>query len=326
MPSKEFIAFQSNVPTAPPMPGGPAAPDMQGGPNAYPGANGGMPPSANPNAPGPDMMGGMGVPMMPPDYVPPEPEIPEGVTGEKVTMNGVLGLHITKPGVREKCAMMYIHGGGYTIGSAMTAGPLLKLFAEKAGLEGYSVEYGLAPYHPFPEGIEDCVNFYMGLKEAGYEKIIVGGESAGAGLTLAVALALRDRGLPLPTALWCSSPIDDIVLTRQEVYKKDFLSDSSEKILNVYAPGQDGKDPLMSPIYGDFTGLPPMIIQTGGGESLAAGGVRLAEKAARANVEVILHFGQDMPHTFAMDYEHYPEAAFAMDEIIRFVVARLDIL
>lgn len=314
MPSKEFLAFQCNVPTAPPAPNAP----QQGGPNAYPGASDDMPPM--PGGPG-----DMGVPMMPPDYVPPEPVIPEGVTGGKVTVGGVQGLHITCPGVREKCAMLYIHGGGFTIGSAMTAAPLLKLFAEKAGLEGYSVEYGLAPYHPFPEGVEDCINFYKGLLEAGYEKIIIGGESAGAELTLAVALALKDRGLPLPTALWCSSPLDDILLNRQELYSVDFLCASSDKIMEVYAPGADSKDPLLSPIYGDFTGMPPMIIQTGGGESLAAGGVRLAEKAARANVEVVLHFGQDMPHTFAMDYEHYPEAAFAMDEIIRFIVFRLEL-
>ncbi len=273
---------------------------LQGGPNAYPGAE-------------------LGLPMMPPDYVPPEPVIPEGCTGGKVTVGGVLGLHITMPGLREKCALLYLHGGGFTIGSAMTGGPLLKLFAQKVGLEGYAVEYGLAPYHPFPEAVEDCVAFYQGLLDMGYEKIIMGGESAGAGLTLSVTLALKERKLPLPVALWCSSPVEDLSPAGQNTYMKDFLLDSTEKLLQAYAPGVDPKHPLLSPIYGDFAGMPPMILQAGGGESLAAGTVRLAEKAARANCEVVLHVGKDMPHTFAMDYECYPEAADAMEEILTFV-------
>ncbi len=238
-------------------------------------------------------------------------------------MGAVSGMHLTMPGLRERAALLYLHGGGFTIGSAMTAGPLLKLFAEQCQLEGYAVEYGLAPKHPFPEGVMDCVHFYEGLLDMGYDTIVVGGESAGAGLTLSLALALKERGLPLPAALWCSSPVDDINILAHEVYKKDFLCASGEQMLAVYAPNADPKDPLLAPFYGDFTGLPPMILQCGGGESLAAGCVRLAEKAARAGCEVVLHFGQEMPHTYAMDYAHYPEAAFAMDEIHRFINFRL---
>lgn len=309
MASKEFLAFQSNIPTAPPTgdnpsfnPGGP----VQGGPNNYPGAD-------------------LGVPMFPKDYVAPEPELPEGTTGGKVTVNGVPGLHLTMPGVREKCAFLYLHGGGFTIGSAMTGGPLLKLFAKRLGLEGYGVEYRLAPWHPFPAGVEDCVKFYEGLLDMGYEHIVVGGESAGAALTLSVALAAKARGLKLPAVLWCSSPVDDVEWYRKELYTHDFLSESSDKVQKAYAPDADPKDPLLSPIYGDFAGFPPMVIQTGGGESLSAGAVRLAAKAARANVEVLFHFGQDMPHTFAMDYNYYPEAKMAMEEILTFIQGRLEI-
>lgn len=309
MASKEFLAFRNNIPTAPPTgenpsfnPGGP----VQGGPNSYPGAD-------------------LGVPMFPEDYVAPVPELPEGTTGGKVMVNGVPGLHLTMPGVREKCAFLYLHGGGFTIGSAMTGGPLLKLFAGRLGLEGYGVEYRLAPWHPFPAGVEDCVKFYEGLLDMGYEHIVVGGESAGAALTLSVALAAKAGGLKMPAALWCSSPVDDIEWYKKELYTQDFLSNSSDKVQKVYAPGADPKDPLLSPIYGDFAGLPPMVIQTGGGESLSAGAVRLAVKAAQANVEVLFHFGQDMPHTFAMDYNFYPEAKMAMEEILTFIEKRLEI-
>lgn len=310
MPSKEFIAFQCNVPTAPPTgdgpgfnPGGP----VQGGPNNYPGAD-------------------LGVPMMPKDHVTPPPaKMPEGTSGGEVFVNGVRGLHLTASGLREKCAFLYLHGGGFTIGSAMTAGPLMKLFAEKCGLEGYAVEYRLAPWYPYPAGVNDCVEFYKGLLDMGYEKIVVGGESAGASLTLSVALAAKAQGLKMPAVLWCSSPVDDMCWVEQELYSHDFLSDSGTKIVAAYCPDADLKDPLLSPIHGDFAGMPPMVIQTGGGESLAAGAVRLAQKAAKANVELLFHFGQDMPHTFAMDYQHYPEAAMAMDEILTFINKRLDI-
>jgi acetyl esterase/lipase len=232
---------------------------------------------------------------------------------------------VTQDGVREKCALLYLHGGGFTIGSAMTSAPLLKLFADKCGLEGYGVEYRLAPWHPFPAGLQDCVDFYKGLLDMGYEHIVVGGESAGASLTLALALSLKDQGLRLPEVLWCSSPVDDMEWFQKELYTRDFLAESSEKVLAAYAPNTDPKDPLLSPIYGDFTGLPPMVIQTGGGESLSAGGLRLATKAAKANVEVQLHFGASMPRTFAMDYQHYPEAAMAMEEILTFINGRLAI-
>lgn len=310
MPSKEFLAFQDQIPTAPPTgdnagfnPGGP----VQGGPNSYPGGD------------------DLGVPFLPKDYEAPMPELPEGTTGGVITVNGVKGLHLTQPGVREKCAMLYLHGGGFTIGSAMTSGPLLKLFADKCGLEGYGVEYRLAPWHKFPASVDDCVAFYEGLLDMGYEKIVVGGESAGAGLTLSLTFALKEKGLPLPAVLWCSSPPDDILWHDKERYRDDFLSASGDGLKRAYAPDADPRDPRLSPIYGDFSNMPPMMIQTGGGESLSAGCVRLAVKACAANNDVVLHFGKDMPHTFAMDYRYYPEAAYAMEEIISFINHRLSI-
>lgn len=321
MPTKAYEHFkQFGTPNGPGVPdalknGGPMPPmpPAQGGPNAYPGPTGGMPGPGN-------------LPMVPPDYQPPEPEIPDGVMGGKISIGGVDGLKITVNEAPSKNAMLYIHGGGFTIGSGMTAGSLLKMFSEKTGLDCYAVEYGLAPYHTFPEPVEQCQQFYLGLKEMGYENIVVGGESAGAALSLGVTFQLRNCGDPQPAALWLSSPLDDLVMSRTETYMQDMFSACGDAIVEVYAPGCDTTDPRISPIYGDYTDFPPMIIQVGGGESLAAGGVRIAAKAARCNSEVILHFGKDMPHTFAMDYEHYPEAAFAMEEIIAFIKSRLDMI
>lgn len=296
MPSKAFLAYQQR------------GPELDG---------------AMENMPRPQP--GAGVPTMPEGWEPPEPVIPEGFTGGKVTVGGVLGAHLTRPGLREKCAMMHIHGGGFTIGSAMMCTDLLEHFAKACDLEGYSVEYRLAPKHKFPAAVDDCVAFYKGLLDMGYERIVVGGESAGAGLTLSLTVALKQQGLPLPAALWCSSPIDDIRYGKRETYMGDMFTDMCERIRQAYAPDADPEDPVLSPAYADFTGFPPMIVQTGGAESLSACAVRIAAKAAAADVELRFHYAKDMPHTFAMDFGCYPEADNAMAEITRFINDTLDV-
>lgn len=311
MASKAFLEYQNMVPAGPPTGDGPEGTFNPGGPIGGPG----IPPE----------FAALGVPMLPPDFVPPEPVIPQGYTGGKVTVGGVSGLHVTGEKSREGCCHMYIHGGGFTIGSAMTAGETLAYFHEKTGLPGYAVEYRLAPYHKFPAAVDDCVSFYKGLLEMGYEKIVVGGESAGAGLTLSLTHALKMEGLPLPAALWCSSPVDDMCYDQRELYKTDMFVDCCESIRKAYAGDADLTDPRLSPICGDFEGFPPMFVQAGGGESLAAGAIRIVEKAAKANCEVLLHFGKDMPHTFAMDHKMYPEAKNAMAEFITFINNTLDL-
>ena len=294
MPSKEFLAFSAQRMMGPPP--------CEVSPDALP-----------------EEFARLGIPMVGPDYMPPEPEIPQGYTGGKVTVGGVDGLHITRPGARQGVAHMHIHGGGYTIGSAMTNGELLAEFLEGTGLEGYSVEYGLAPWHPYPQGLNDCLNFYKGLLDMGYEKIVVGGESAGGGLTLSLVHALKEQGLPLPAAIWCSSPAVDLCFDQKELFLRDMMLSTSEGIRQAYAPGADLEDPKVSPAFGDFTGFPTMYIQAGGGECLSASIVRMAAAAMKANNEVYFHFGQDMPHTFALDYKSYPEARHAMDDLIAFI-------
>ncbi len=304
MPSKEFLDFQSQIPTMPPigdLPGGPIQENI------------------------PPEFASLGVPILPPDYTSPEPVIPSDFFGGKTEVNGVPGLHVMRGDVRAGCAHLYIHGGGFTIGSAMTSGEFLAYFLEKTGLEGYAVEYRLALYHPFPAAITDCLEFYQGLLNMGYDRIVVGGESAGASLTLGLVHALKMENLPLPAAIWCSSPVDDISYGERETYKTDMFTECSEGVRKAYAPDGDLKDPRISPIYGDFSGFPPMFIQAGGAESLVAGTVRLVTAAAKADNEVLLHIGKGMPHTFAMDYQHYPEANNAMNEFTTFINNILDV-
>ena len=289
--SKAFLEYQDKIPTAPPP---------------QPGEGGGFGGPAGPGGPGgPDM--------------PPAKPLPEGCGEEKVIIGGVPGLHLTGDRCREKACFLYIHGGGFTLGSGMTAGPLLAHFYCATGLEGYSVDYSLAPVHKFPTAVNECVAFYRGLLEKGYDRIVVGGESAGAGLTLSLVHALKAEKLPLPTCIWASSPVDHIRFDQQELFRQDMFTASNAQIIEAYVGDADINDPRLSPICGDFGDFPPAFIQAGSGESLAAGALRIVDKLVRAGNEVHFTFGKGMPHTFAMDYELYPEAENAMNEILAFV-------
>ena len=309
--SKAFLDYRKNIPTAPP-----ASMDGPGMPGSGPAPAG---------APIPAEYAHLKVPMMPPDYQSPEPEIPAGYEGGRVELGGVAGMRLTRPGVREKAAFLYIHGGGFTLGSGMTAGPLLAHILEKTGLEGWSVDYSIAPYAKFPVQIHEITAFYRGLLEAGYERIVVGGESAGAGLTLSLVMALKMEDLPLPAAIWASSPVDNIRFDQEELFQRDMFTESNGDMLEAYVGQADPKDPRISPIYGDFSDFPPAFIQAGSGESLAAGALRIVDKLVRAGNEVHFTFGKGMPHTFAMDYAIYPEAENAMNEILTFINNTLDL-
>ena len=309
--SKAFLAYRENIPTAPPT-------SMDG-----PGIPGAGPAPAG--APIPPEFAHLKVPMMPPDYRSPDPEIPAGFQGGKITLNGVPGMTLTRSGVRENAAFLYIHGGGFTLGSGMTAAPLLAHVLEKTGLPGYSVDYALAPYAKFPTQINQIVAFYRGMLETGCDRIVVGGESAGAGLTLSLVMALKMEGLPLPAAIWASSPVDNIRYDLEELFLRDMFTETSSDMLEAYVGDADPKDPRISPIYGDFSDFPPTFIQAGSGESLAAGALRIVDKLVRAGHEVHFTFGKGMPHTFAMDYAIYPEAENAMNEILTFVNNVLDL-
>lgn len=304
--SKAFLSYQKNIPTVPPT-----SMDGPGIPGSASGRPGG--------APIPAEFAHLKVPMMPPDYVSPEPEIPAGYEGGKIMLDGVPGMRLTKVGIREKAAFLYIHGGGFTLGSGMTAGSLLAHFLEKTNLEGYSVDYTLAPYAKFPVAVNQCVAFYKGLLNMGIERIVVGGESAGAGLTLSLVHALKMENLPMPAAIWCSSPVDNIRYDQEELFLEDMFTACCEDLMEAYAGDADPKDPRLSPIFGDYRDFPPTFIQAGSAESLSAGAFRIVDKLVRAGNEVHFTFGKGMPHTFAMDYAIYPEAENAMNEILTFI-------
>lgn len=267
-----------------------------------------------------------GPPTLPDDFRAPVPELPAGYTGGEVFIGGVRGLHMTRPGVRSRCCMMHIHGGGFTIGSAMDTAGLLAHLSRETGLECYSVDYRLAPKYKHPAMLDDCVAFYKGLREMGYEQIFVGGESAGAVLTLTVTLRLRDEGVPLPAGLWCSSPPGDANYANEELFVEDMFSSVGGDVFAIYTePGTDIRDPLLSPVYADFTGFPPTLLQAGSSESLGASVARLVYPMCRADVDLTFRYGKGMEHTYCMYYGQFPEATSAMREITDFITDILDL-
>jgi acetyl esterase/lipase len=267
-----------------------------------------------------------GPPTLPDDYRAEVPEIPDGYEGGEVFLNGVRGLKLTRPNTRSKCCMMHIHGGGFTIGTAMDTVDLLRHLSQKTQLDCYSVDYRLAPKYRYPAQVDDCVAFYRGLLDLGYERIVVGGESAGGTLTLTLTLSLRDAGLPLPAALWCSSPAVDANYANEELYVHDQFSAVGDAVFATYTlPNADKADPIISPVHADFTGFPPTLVQCGSAESLGASCVRLVSALAKADVDFTFRFGKGMEHTYAMYFGQFPEATAAMRQITDFVNDVLDL-
>jgi epsilon-lactone hydrolase len=280
----------------------------------------GMPGMENMPSPGMrDKSGEVIIPTMPEGFKPVIPPVPEGFTGEEVKVNGIKGIRVSAPYVKKGQAFMHIHGGGFTVGSAVFGIPFMLYLVKMLQIECYSVEYSLAPKHKFPVQINECVAFYKGLIEKGYAKIIIGGESAGGNLSIAVTHYIKDNHLRLPAAVIALSPPGDLAFPVTKVYKHDFFIETASSIPEVYAGEADLTNPYLSPVYGDFKDFPPLLLQAGGNESLAAESVYLAEAAAKADVEVLLHIWKDMGHCFAQEFGNYPEADSAMQEIISFI-------
>ena len=231
--------------------------------------------------------------------------LPEGAHVTPLDLGGVRADAIASPGVRADVALLYLHGGGYAIGSAAGHRHLAAHLAHAAEATAYALEYRLAPEHPHPAAVDDAVAAYAALLQRGIapERIIVAGDSAGGGLTLALALAAKARGLPQPAGLFCISPWADLTqqgasyvaaATRDLICSKDGLDAWAQ----MYAAGLDPSAPLISPVNGDFSGLAPILIHVGADEVLLSDAVRIAERAGLANVPVQLVIEPDMPHVW----------------------------
>ncbi|MBM85999.1 MAG: alpha/beta hydrolase [Rhodospirillaceae bacterium] len=232
---------------------------------------------------------------------------PEDQVAEPVVANGVAGEFVTAPGANVSRCLYYLHGGGYAIGSIATHRTLCHNLSHAAGTRVLSIDYALAPEHPFPSGLEDAIAGYCWLLDQGTtpDNIVIGGDSAGGGLAVATLMALRDRRVPLPAAAICFSPWVDMegsgetMLTRADVdpmVQKDGLL----WYANLYLDGVDPRNPLASPLHGDLSGLPPILIQVGDAETLLDDSVRLADALRTAGVSVELDVWDKMIHVWQL--------------------------
>ncbi len=245
-------------------------------------------------------------------------------------IGGVSGLRIATPGVRKDAVLLYIHGGGYIAGSAESIRGLAAALGKAAGMTVYSTNYRLAPERACPAAVEDVVAVYRALIADGLSpsRIVVGGESSGAGLALSMLVALRDAGVPLPAAAFLISPWTDLALEGSTIRSKaDVDTLLTEHGLRAsaahYLRGSSPRRPDASPLYADLRGLPPTLIHAGSVEILLDDAARTAGALGSADVDVSLHVWPDAPHAFHVLGATMPAALTAIDEIGAFLAARI---
>lgn len=231
-----------------------------------------------------------------------------------------------RPEGGSRSALLYLHGGAYLVGAPSTHRGICAALAKRGGLEVCALDYRLAPEHPFPAALDDALAAYQELLAAGYEHIFIGGDSAGGNLTLVTTLRLRERGLPLPAALVCYSPVVDFSggqLHTPAAGDPLIHPKWIEQALGAYCPpGVDAQQPLVSPINGDLAGLPPLIIQVGEDEVLRNDSLRLAETARAQGVAVRLERYEGLWHVFQAHVGMLRAADRALASVVTFLRAQ----
>jgi len=232
---------------------------------------------------------------------------------EPVTVNGVAAEWTTAPGADHSYAVLYLHGGGYVIGSLDSHRHLAAEVGRAAEARCLALDYRLAPEHPFPAAVDDALAGYRYLLDAGIapERIALAGDSAGGGLVVAVLLAIRDAGLAQPACGWCLSPWVDMEAIGASMTGKAAEDPSVQKepLLEMaahYLHGADPRAPLAAPIYADLRGLAPLFIQVGAAETLLDDAIRLAGVAGAAHVPVTLEVWPEMVHVWHL---YHPDLA-----------------
>jgi len=262
--------------------------------------------------------------------------MPLGIDMESVSVVNMDGLWITPKKLdiqsnqsKNNRVILYLHGGGYNIGSIKSHKEMAARLAKSANAKVLLIDYRMAPEHPYPAAVDDAKLAYQWLLENGYsaKDICIAGDSAGGGLTLAAAIALRDGGAELPACLCVFSPWTDVAMTGET------MNDSTyDPMLNIswiqqmadgYSQGSDVRSPTMSPLYDSYKGLPPILIHVGSDELLLSDSTRFAEQAKAAGVDVTLEVWADMWHVWHLHAGFMPESKQAMVAAGSFIESRV---
>ncbi len=257
--------------------------------------------------------------------------VPEGIRVHETLLGGRPGLRISSATGADSGTLLYLHGGSHAVGSPRTALGLTAGLVVRTGIPSISLDYRLAPEHPFSADVEDVVAAYRELLAQGRapESIAFAGDSAGGGLTITGALAARDAGLPMPAAIVAFSPGVDATRTGESMVTKadaDPLLDRAilDRVSSFYVVDQDRRNPLLSPaVAADLTGLPPLLVQVGTNEMLLDDARRLAARASEAEVDVVLDITAKVPHVFQSFTGILDEADEALDRAARFLRQRV---
>ena len=252
--------------------------------------------------------------------------IPKEIEIKSITLDKIPAEWVIPSDPIKDHVILYLHGGGWILGSPLSSRRLNSAIAEATKIRILSIDYRLAPEHPFPTPLEDCVDAYKCLLSDGFKSdhIIIAGDSAGGNLTLTTLLKLRDQGIDLPAGAICLSPATDFSLA-DDSYFKNAETDPGLADVGIfwwyvaYLAGENPRNPYISPLFADLKGLPPILVQVSSCEMLYSDATRFVEKAKKAGTNAILQSWDGMSHVFqGLIYELIPEAEDAISKIADF--------
>jgi monoterpene epsilon-lactone hydrolase len=254
--------------------------------------------------------------------------LPAGVVRQAVSADGVACEWLIPQGSPTNQALLYLHGGGFVYGLTPQHLAMVAYLAERMTLRVLLVDYRLAPSHPFPAALDDCVTAYRWLVKHGVseDNMVLAGDSAGGNLTITTLMRMRDAGEPLPAAAACLSPVACLSAGRGQVREGEdpLLHPRAMKMFDrSYVGGNNACDPLISPVFGDWRGLPPLLVHVGEDEILREDALRIERLARTAGVEVRLETYPRMWHVWQINLD-LPQATESLDDIAEFLRSHLN--
>ncbi len=251
--------------------------------------------------------------------------LPSGLRSGTVDANGVPAEWTTTPGAENDRVILFLHGGGYMAGSIRSHRHMISELGRQARMCTLALDYRLAPEHRFPAALDDAIAGYRFLLASGIapSRIVLAGESAGGGLALATLTSLRDAGTPLPARVWLSSPWVDLTMSGDTMASKAAVDpliqrDYLQGLAAAYLAGADPRNPLVSPLFADLRGLPPMLIQVGSAETLLSDAVRLASAVGECDVGVTLEIWPEMIHAWHLFHPQLAAGRAALEVVAGF--------
>jgi len=254
--------------------------------------------------------------------------MPADITHEVVSADGVRCEWLIPKDSAKDQVLLYLHGGGFVYGLSFLHRNMVSYLARKMGVRALLVDYRLAPEYPFPAALDDCVTAYRWLLKHSIsaQNIVVAGDSAGGNLTITTLMKLRNSGDPLPASAACLSPVADLTErdeASREVHDPLLHPRATRLYKESYVAKNDARDPLISPVFGDWRGLPPLLVHAGEDEFLRQDAVRIDELAREAGVDVRLEIYPRMWHVWQL-YLTVPEAIQSLDDIAQFLKAHVE--